>query len=119
MFNFKNHVNQELSIKDEIEQRLSHYIEVLQTEVKVAKQILKNPKLRESTFRELNFEKVYYYEHQPQTKEEGRMDPPFDKDKIKIISVPKIKDQHQIVLLSNPQTNLGNTLLSGSLFSNG
>ena len=46
----------ELKVKDEIETRQMEYIDVLQNEVKTAKRILGNSKLREQVFKDLNFE---------------------------------------------------------------
>ena len=69
----------ELLVKDQIEQRLKEYIDVVQNELRTAKRILANPKLRESAYKEINFEKVYYYSYTPKTKEEGAYQKDFDK----------------------------------------
>lgn len=47
--------------------------------------MLANPRMRENAYKEINFEKVYYYEYQPKTKEEGLAEPEFDRQSLKIV----------------------------------
>lgn len=74
----------ELKVKDEIESRQKEYIDVLQNEVKTAKRILGNNKLRDKIFKDLNFEQVYYYEYKPKHKEEGKKPDKFDEQSLKM-----------------------------------
>jgi uncharacterized membrane-anchored protein YhcB (DUF1043 family) len=53
---YEQHVKGELAMKEVLESRQNHYIELLKKEVTVAKKILGNPKLRDRIIRDLNFE---------------------------------------------------------------
>jgi uncharacterized LabA/DUF88 family protein len=46
--------------------------------------MLQSPKLRENAYKEINFDKVYYYEYVPKTKEEGLPEPEFDKQSVRV-----------------------------------
>lgn len=46
--------------------------------------MLATPKLRDKAYKEINFEKVYYYEYEPQSKAEGQQAAEFDKMSLKI-----------------------------------
>jgi len=52
-------------LKDKLYERLTNYIDVLRKELITAKRILANPKLRNSAYEQINFEKVYYYDYIP------------------------------------------------------
>ena len=41
--------------------------------------------MRDGAYKEMNFEKAYYYSYIPKTKEEGAKSEDFDKDSVKIV----------------------------------
>ncbi|CDW90589.1 UNKNOWN [Stylonychia lemnae] len=100
MSEYRNHVEHELGLKDKLQERLTGYIDVLRKEVITAKRIMANPKLRDNAYNEINFERVYYYDYVPKTREEGMQEKSFDKNSVSIKIKPKtIKDN--VVLSGN------------------
>jgi FtsZ-binding cell division protein ZapB len=72
------HMKGEIAINHELQNRQTHYIDVLRQEVITAKRILGNPRLKNKAFKEINFEQNYYYDYIPQAKEEGAQPEIFD-----------------------------------------
>ena len=61
---YRTHIEKELIIKDEIESRLRTQIEALTKELTIAKRIIGNPTLRDKGIKDLNFDKIFYYEYE-------------------------------------------------------
>jgi hypothetical protein len=59
----------ELNLKDELEQRKEQYIALLTNELKMAKRVMKNPRLKESAYKQMNFDSFIYYDYVPKDKE--------------------------------------------------
>eukprot|EP00347_Sterkiella_histriomuscorum_P014060 403362312 len=107
---YKTHINSELNLKEELQSRLTGYIDVLQNEVKTAKRIIKNPKLREKAFKELNFEKIYYYDYIPKSKEEGKPEDKYDRNRVKIVQKQRLNSKFY-----QNSSYLDNQIMSGTL----
>lgn len=75
---YRIHTDRELDIKEEIEKRLNSQIEVLIKEMTIAKRIIGNPVLRDKGIKDLNFDKIFYYEH------EMPLQQSFDKGKLSV-----------------------------------
>ena len=73
---YRIHTDRELQIKEEIEKRLNSQIEVLTNELTIAKRIIGNPVLRDKGIKDLNFDKLFYYDH------EMPLQQSFDKSKL-------------------------------------
>lgn len=68
---FDLHFSREIAVNQVIQKRQQTYINVLKGEVVAAKSIIGNKKLRDKALSDLNFDKVFYYEHKPKLQEES------------------------------------------------